>query len=186
MDSECGPIRIPEPSDVILSLRERAMKARMLRVLEGLESGHSRQSAAALANISTSTIASWVQQGRYKLTHQLYPWFYHEVQRSEGVGESKFADIVIQEAVGKHNWRAAMFVLQKRYGWSERPEMDNDIQRDQQRAQLAKTKADTVFVEVRTKKLEEDGKEAVLERLLGLLNEVREEVKTDGEEESVN
>jgi transposase len=186
MDSKTGPVRIPEPEDVILSPRERTMKARMLVVLEALEAGHSRQSAASLADIAASTIASWIQQGRYKLTHALYPWFYHEVQRSEGIGEAQFANIVISEAVDKHNWRAAMFVLQKRYKWSERPEMDNDLQRDQQKAQLSKTKADTVFVEARTKKLEEDGEEIVLERLRDILNEVREEVKADGKERPVN
>ena len=64
--------------------------------------------------------------------------------------------------------------------------MDDDLQRDQQKAQLSKTKADTVFVEARTKKLEEDGEEIVLERLRDILNEVREEVKADGKERPVN
>ena len=43
-----------------------------------------------------------------------------------------------------------------------------------------------MFVEARTKKLEEDGEEIVLERLRDILNEVRSEVKVDGKEEQVN
>ena len=79
-----------------------------------------------------------------------------------------------------------MFLLQKRYKWNDRPEMDNDIQREQQKAQLAKTKADTVFVEVRTEKIKEDSDAVVLDRLRDILNEVREEINPSGKEEQVN
>ena len=70
-----------------------------------------------------------------------------------------------------------MFVLQKRYKWNDRPEMDVDTQREQQKAQLDTTKADTVYVEERTKKLREDGEEVVLDRLRDILDEVRDEMK---------
>ena len=64
--------------------------------------------------------------------------------------------------------------------------MDDEVQREQQRAQLAKTKADTVYVEARTTKLKEDSEEIVLDRLRDILNEVREEVKPSVKEEQVN
>ena len=179
-------VHYPEPQDIILSVQERAMKQRMLRVLEALESGHSRQSASSMAGVSPQTVKIWARKGQKNLTHSLYPWFYNEVSRSEGVGESLFADIVIREATEKHNWRAAMFVLQKRYKWNDRPEMDDEIQREQQKAQLSKTKADTVYVEARTVKLKEDGEEIVLDRLRDILNEVREEIKPGVKEEQVN
>jgi hypothetical protein len=181
-----APVHYPEPEDIILTIQERAMKKRMLRVLEALEAGHSRQSAASMAGVSPQTVKVWTRKGQKNLTHALYPWFYHEISRSEGVGESLFADIVIREATEKHNWRAAMFVLQKRYKWNDRPEMDDEVQREQQRAQLAKTKADTVYVEARTTKLKEDSEEIVLDRLRDILNEVREEVKPSVKEEQVN
>jgi hypothetical protein len=180
------PVHYPEPEDVILSIQERAMKKRMLRVLEALEAGHSRQSAASMANVSPQTVKVWTRNGQKNMTHALYPWFYHEVSRSEGAGESLFADIVIREATEKHNWRAAMFVLQKRYKWNDRPAMDDEIQREQQKAQLSKTKADTVYVEARTVKLKEDGEEIVLDRLRDILNEVREEIRPSVKEEQVN
>lgn len=185
MDDD-GPLRFPEPDDIVLNHNHRALKERMLVALDALQAGHSRHSAAALAGVSKVTLANWVKLGRAKPLHPLYPWFYHESQCSEGIGESKFADIVIREATEKHNWRAAMFLLQKRYKWSERPEMDNDVQLEQQRAQLKKTKAETVYVEVRTKKIEEDGDEVVLERLRGILDEVRSEVRSGGDSEKVN
>jgi len=170
-------LRIPEPCDVVLSAVERTMKSRMLLVLEALEAGHSRKAAASIAGIAPPTVAAWVKRGKTRLTHALYPWFLHEIQRSEGAGESLFANIVIREATENHNWRAAMFVLQKRYKWNDRPDMDVDTQREQQKAQLDKTKADTVYVEERTKKLKEDGEEVVLDRLRDILDEVRDEMK---------
>jgi len=175
-----------EPEDIVLSLQERKLKKRMLRALEALEAGHSRNSAAAMAGVSPGTVKVWVRKGQTNLTHPLYSWFHHEMSRSEGFGESLFADIVIREATKNHNWRAAMFLLQKRYKWNDRPEMDNEIQREQQKAQLAKTKADTVFVEVRTEKIKEDSDAAVLDHLRDILNEVREEMKPGGKEEQVN
>jgi hypothetical protein len=181
-----SPDRRSEPEDVVLSLQERKLKKRMLRVLEALEAGHSRNSAAAMAGVSPGTVKVWVRKGQTNLTHPLYPWFHNEVSRSEGFGESLFADIVIQEATKNHNWRAAMFLLQKRYKWNDRPEMDNEIQREQQSAQLAKTKADTVYVEARTKKLKEDSDAVVLDRLRDILDEVREEMKPGVKEEQVN
>tara|TARA_R100001594_G_scaffold62636_5_gene97018 strand:- start:2859 stop:3419 length:561 start_codon:yes stop_codon:yes gene_type:complete len=181
-------IRIPEPEDVVLSTQEKAVKKRMLRVLEALEAGHSRNSAAAIAGISPTTIQKWARKGVSMPTHMLYPWFMHEIRRSEGAGESLFADIVIKEATENHNWRAAMFVLQKRYKWNDRPEMDNDIQKEHQKAQLKKTKADTAYVEERTKLLKEDGEEVVLDRLRDILDEVRDEVrpKDSKKPESIN
>ena len=182
-----GPIRLEEPEDVVLSITDRAMKHRMLLVLEALEAGHSRSSAAALADISPTTVQAWIRCGKNKPLHALYPWFLHEINRCEGVGESLFANIVIQEATKNHNWRAAMFVLQKRYKWNDRPEMDNDVQKEQQRAQLKKTKADTDYVEERTKLLREDGEEVVLDRLRDILSEVRDEMKPkEGASEQVN
>jgi hypothetical protein len=177
---------MPEPQDIILTPHERRLKKRMLKVLEALEGGHSRQSAASMAGISPATVEGWVRKGQTNLTHTLYPWFCHEIGRSEGAGESIFAKIVIDEATKNHNWRAAMFLLQKRYKWNDRPEMDNEIQREQQRAQLAKTKADTVFAEVRTEKIKEDSDAVVLDRLRDILNEVREEINPSGKEEQVN
>jgi hypothetical protein len=175
-------IRIAEPHDAILSATERSMKHRMLVVLEALEAGHSRNSAAAMAEISPNTVSAWTRRAHRDPTHVLYPWFLHEIHRSEGKGESLFANIVMREATEKHNWRAAMFVLQKRYKWNDRPYMDPDIQREQQKAQLVKTQADTVFTQERTKKLKEDGDEVVLERLRNILEEVRDEMRpNDGE-----
>lgn len=175
-------VRIAEPHDAVLTVTERAMKHRMLIVLEALEAGHSRNAAASMAQVSSTTVSAWIRSGRRKPTHLLYPWFFHEIQRSEGQGEKLFADIVIREATENHNWRAAMFVLQKRYKWNDRPDMDSDVQRDQQKAQLAKTRADTTYTEERTKKLKEDGEEVVLERLRDILDEVRDEMKPkDGE-----
>jgi hypothetical protein len=181
-------VRHPEPDDIVLTTVQRSMKARMLRVLEALEAGHSRASAASMAKMAPATIDKWVRAGRTQITHPLYPWFLHEIERSEGLGESLFANIVIKEAAEKHNWRAAMFLLQKRYKWNDRPDMDKDIQREQQKAQLQKTKADTVYVEERTRVLKEDGEEVVLDRLRDILNEVREEVKPkeDKAPESLN
>jgi hypothetical protein len=182
-----GPIRLDEPDDAVLSITDRAMKHRMLMVLEALEMGHSRSSAAAIAGISPSTVQAWIRCGKNRPTHMLYPWFLHEIGRCEGTGESLFANIVIEEATKNHNWRAAMFVLQKRYKWNDRPEMDNDVQKEQQRAQLKKTKADTAYVEERTKLLREDGEEVVLDRLRDILDEVRDEMKPkEGASESVN
>ena len=162
------------------------MKHRMLIVLEALEAGHSRNAAASMAQVSSTTVSAWIRRGRRKPTHLLYPWFFHEIQRSEGQGEKLFADIVIREATENHNWRAAMFVLQKRYKWNDRPAMDDEVQREQQKAQLAKTKADTVYVETRTEKMKEDSEALVLDRLRDILDEVREEVKKDGKPEAVN
>ena len=79
-----------------------------------------------------------------------------------------------------------MFILQKRYKWNDRPALDSEIQEEQQRAQLAKTKADTVYVETRTEKMKEDSEALVLDRLRDILDEVREEVKKDGKPEAVN
>ena len=181
-----SPLRLPLPQDIVLSRKERGLKERMLAVLSVLNAGHSRRGASAQAGVSYTTVSKWIRYGKEKITHPLYPWFFHEIQCAEGIGESKFADIVIREATEKHNWRAAMFVLQKRYAWTERPALDDSVARRQQLAQLSKTKAETVFVEARTKKLEEDGEEIVLERLRDILNEVRSEVKVDGKEEQVN
>ena len=181
-----GPIRLPEPEMILLPPQQQDMKKRMLRVREALEGGHSRSSAAALGGVSASTVGKWLRHGRVQLNHPLYPWFYHECQMAEGSGESLFADIVIKEAVDKHNWRAAMFILQKRYQWGGSIEVDPDIKREHQQAQLAKIKADTSFVEARTKKIEEDGEGVVLERLRDILEEVRSETRPDGKEEQVN
>ena len=183
-----GLVRIAEPDNVVLSVTERVMKSRMLMVLEALEAGHSRSAAAAMAQISPSTVSAWVRRAQKNPSHVLYPWFLHEIQRSEGVGESLFANIVIREATEKHNWRAAMFVLQKRYKWTGQPEMDNEIAHERQKAQLHKVKADTALVEERTRVLKEGGEEVVLDRLRDILGEVREEMKPkDGSApESVN
>lgn len=181
-----GPIRLPEPADFTLNSQQLSMKERMLVVLEHLECGHSRASAASAANIASSRVKQWYRYGRTKVTHLLYPWFRQELERSEGFGESIFAKIIIDEATKKHNWRAAMFILQKRYKWNDRPDLDTRIQEEQQHAQLAKTKADTVYVETRTEKMKEDSEALVLDRLRDILDEVREEVKRDGKPEAVN
>ena len=181
-----GHHKAPEPADLTLTGPQRSLKKRMLTVLEHLEAGHSRASAAAAAGVGVSRVKQWYQHGLTKVTHPLYPWFRQELERSEGSGESIFANIVIREATETHHWRAAMFILQKRYKWNDRPALDSEIQEEQQRAQLAKTKADTVYVETRTEKMKEDSEALVLDRLRDILDEVREEVKKDGKPEAVN
>jgi len=169
------PLSYPEPEDIVLSFRQREQKKRMLIVLESLEAGHSRASSAAAAGVSPQTVVQWTRRGRDQITHVLYPWFYHHISRAEGTGEQKFADIVIREATENHNWRAAMFILQKRYKWNGGAEMDSETQREQQKAQLKKTQADIKYVEARTKNIEEGSEEGALDRLKDLLAEVREE-----------
>lgn len=184
MDS--GPVHIPEPKDFALSAQQKVQKQRMLKVLEALEAGHSRKSAASMAGVSPVTVREWTRRGRSVIPHILYSWFYNEIQRSEGSGESLFADIVIREASENHNWRAAMFVLQKRYGWGSGQNMDEDVQLQQQQAHLSKTKADIVYVEMKTTKMKESTDGAVFARLRDILEEVRDEVRTDAKGESVN
>ena len=180
-----SPLRHPEPEDVVLSFRQREQKQRMLVVLEALEAGHSRSSAASMAGVSGHTVSSWISKGRKQITHLLYPWFYHEVSRTEGLGEQKFADIVIREATENHNWRAAMFVLTKRYTWSGSGNVDNELQREQQQAQLDKTRADTAYVEARTKSVADGDGSSALARLKELLDEVREERKSEVEDAAI-
>ena len=89
-----GHHKAPEPADLTLTGPQRSLKKRMLTVLEHLEAGHSRASAAAAAGVGVSRVKQWYQHGLTKVTHPLYPWFRQELERSEGSGESIFANIL--------------------------------------------------------------------------------------------
>ena len=88
----------------------------MKKITEGLEAGHSRISACSMADVPHTTFMEWLRRGRIEEEGQ-YKDFVLAAGVAEGIGEARYANVVIKEA-RTGNWKAAMFMLQKRYHWS--------------------------------------------------------------------
>ncbi len=82
--------------------------------------------------------------------------FADEFEKSQGKAEGRFAEIVMHEAIENGNWKAAMFILQKRYGWTERVKLDAEIERKVKVLGMERTRADIEYTKARTKRIEEE------------------------------
>jgi len=179
---EVLPLGDPEPA--LLTTIQKAMYERMRTVLDVLRMGHSRQTAAGQAGVNHSTLRQWLIRGRKPehANHPLYPWFHEQVLVVEGIAEGAYANVVL--AAAKDNWKAAMFILQKRYHWSDRTREDELLSHQHKRAQFEKTVADTKQVKARTALMEREGLDESAQRIIAALSGI--DHGNDGDETRIN
>lgn len=86
-------------------------------ILDKIEKGLSRESAAAAAKVTTRTIRNWLERGRKGELG--FVQFLNDVELAEHKAEGVYVNYVLQAA--KKDWRAAAWWLARRFPqrWSE-------------------------------------------------------------------
>lgn len=158
---------------------------RMDAVLSALRAGHSRKSARSMASIPENTFNSWIQRGRKKDAAPHHVKFIEDLEVAEGEAEARYASVVFKEA-DAGNWRAAMFILSKRYHWTDRFQLGAEVETEKAKVGIERARADIEFTKARTRRIEESGDEAVLDRLRVILDEERDQVKAETGAKAIN
>ena len=153
-------------------------KSKMAEILKALQRDHSQATAASFGGVTVRTMRKWLQKGRADDATPEMKQFADEFEKSQGKAEGRFAEIVMHEAIENGNWKAAMFILQKRYGWTERVKLDAEIERKVKVLGMERTRADIEYTKARTKRIEEEGDSAMLEKLVDVLNDSSPKAKS--------
>jgi transposase len=154
-------------------------------VIAALRAGHSRKSAWSKAQIPENTFNSWLYRGRKEGAASHYVKFVAGVEGAEGEAEARYASVVFKEA-DAGNWRAAMFILSKRYHWTDRFQLGAEVETEKAKVGIERARADIEFTKARTRRIEESGDEAVLDRLRVILDEERDQVKAETGAKAIN
>ena len=93
------------------------------RFIDGLRLGLTYKLAASYAGVDERTIYQWIQRGRDgKEPDSLFAHFYHAVKAAEGLCAAQHMGRITKAAEGGQ-WQAAGWVMERRYGYSQRQEV---------------------------------------------------------------
>ena len=98
------------------------------RFIKGLKLGLTYELAASYAGVDVRTVYGWLQRGKQE-TDTIYSQLVHAVKESEGTCAAACM-ARIQKAAEGGQWQAAGWIMERRFGYSQRQEVRVDTSED--------------------------------------------------------
>jgi len=93
-----------------------------LKFIQGLKLGLTYELAASYAGVDRTTIFNWMRRGKEE-TEGIYFDFVNAVKQAEGVCAANCMTRIIR-AAENGQWQAAGWIMERRYGYSARQEIN--------------------------------------------------------------
>ena len=84
-------------------------------LLDAIEKGIPYRLSAALAGISYDTLNRWIKEGQKEEARPEYRDFYNQLEASKGRSVDFLVGIINDAAIQKKDWKAAAWMLTRRY-----------------------------------------------------------------------